>query len=612
LSYLPIEDHGVIGDMHTVALVGKNGTIDWMCFPRFDSPSIFASLLDDAKGGYFQIAPTLEGTNCKQMYWPDTNVLVSRFLSAEGVGEIVDLMPIERPGKGSSELIRRVRVVRGSMGFCVECRPAFNFARDPHRVTIVDTGATFHSPSLSLRLLARIPLEADPRGGVTARFSLHEGESTVFLLQQDHGGDDARQALDEQEANELFEKTVGYWRRWMARCTYRGRWREMVHRSALVLKLLTYAPTGAIVAAPTSSLPELVGGERNWDYRFTWVRDAAFTLYALMRIGFSEEAAAFMNWIEARCQELEPDGSLQIMYGIDGRHKLVEHKLSHLAGYSGSQPVRIGNGAYRQHQLDIYGELMDSVYLYNKYGSPISYDLWQNLRHLLDWVCDNWHREDHGIWETRGGARHFVYSKVMCWVALDRGLRLAEKRSFPASHDRWLKCRDAIYEEVQHKGWNAKRQAFVQSYGSESLDAANLIMPLVFFLSPTDPRMLATIDSINRSPSKGGLASDSLVLRYNSQDGMDGLKGEEGSFNMCTFWLVEALTRSRDSNPKNLHQAQLLFEQILGYANHLGLFAEETGPRGEALGNFPQALTHLALISSAFNLDRALGKSGAG
>jgi GH15 family glucan-1,4-alpha-glucosidase len=403
---------------------------------------------------------------------------------------------------------------------------------------------------------------------------------------------------------------VDYWRRWIAKCTYTGRWREVVHRSALALKLLTYEPTGAIVAAPTCSLPEGVGGERNWDYRFTWIRDAAFTLYGLMRIGFTQEAAQFMRWIEARCHELNTDGSLQIMYGIDGRHTLTEETLEHLDGYKGSRPVRVGNEAYNQLQLDIYGELMDSVYLYNKYGSPISYDLWANLRQLVNWVCDNWQRKDEGVWEVRGGQQHFLYSKLMCWVALDRGLRLADKRSFPADRDRWLKVRDQIYEEIMTKGWNPKREAFVQHYGSDSLDAANLMMPLVFFLSPTDPRMLSTLNAINSPPEKGGLVSNSLVYRYNVEETADGLQGEEGTFNICTFWLVEALTRAGRDNRARLDEARLMFEQMLGYANHLGLYAEETGSRGEALGNFPQAFTHLALISAAFNLDRALGTRG--
>jgi GH15 family glucan-1,4-alpha-glucosidase len=354
-------------------------------------------------------------------------------------------------------------------------------------------------------------------------------------------------------------------------------------------------------------LPEYIGGERNWDYRYTWIRDAAFTLYGLLRIGFTEEAAQFMKWLEQRCREHNPDGSLQVMYGIDGRHQLTEEILDHLEGYQGSAPVRIGNGAYDQLQLDIYGELMDSVYLYNKHGEPISYDLWIHLRQLLDWVCENWQRADEGVWEVRGGRHQFVYSKLMCWVALDRGLRLADKRSFPADRERWLRVRDQIYEEIFTRGWNPQRQVFVQHYDTDSLDAGSLIMPLVFFLSPTDPRMLATLDAIYRSPKQGGLVSNSLVYRYNPTESPDGLKGNEGTFNMCTFWLVEALTRAGRMERYRLDEARLIFEEMLGYANHLGLFAEEIGPSGEALGNFPQAFTHLALISAAWSLDRELG-----
>jgi len=412
--------------------------------------------------------------------------------------------------------------------------------------------------------------------------------------------------LRHHEAIQLFDDTVAYWRRWIGKCTYQGRWRETVERSALTLKLLTYEPTGAIIAAPTCSLPEMIGGSRNWDYRYTWIRDASFTLYALLRIGFTEEAAQFMLFLENRCQELDLDDPLQIMYGIDGYHDLNEEILDHLEGYKGSYPVRIGNGAYKQLQLDIYGELMDSVYLFNKYGTPISYDLWLSLRRLLNWVCDNWQRQDEGIWETRGGRKDYIYSNLMCWVALDRGLRLAQKRSFPADHQRWLKERDRIYEEIMAKGWSHERQAFVQYYGSTSLDASNLIMPLVFFMSPTDPRMLKTLDAINSPPEQGGLVSDSLVYRYNPEEAPDGLSGTEGTFNLCTFWLVEALTRAGKVDRKRLDRARLIFEQMLSYANHLGLYAEETGSSGEALGNFPQAFTHVSLISAAWNLNRAI------
>jgi GH15 family glucan-1,4-alpha-glucosidase len=459
-----------------------------------------------------------------------------------------------------------------------------------------------------LGLATGVPLQQDQDSiGVQADFTLSEGESAVFLLQGIDPGATCDACMSTEEAHDAFIKTVNYWRRWISGCTYTGRWRETVHRSALALKLLTYKPTGAIIAAPTAGLPEVIGGERNWDYRYTWIRDAAFTLYGLLRIGFTEEATAFMQWLEARCHEPNPDGSLQIMYGIDGRHQIKEENLEHLDGYKSSRPVRIGNDAFTQLQLDIYGELMDSVYLFNKYGNPISYDLWIHLRRLIDYVCENWQQKDEGIWEVRDVRRHFVYSKLMCWVALDRGLRLAGKRSFPADHNRWQKVRDQIYEEIMSRGWNKDCQAFVQSYESTTLDASNLIMPLIFFLSPTDPRMLKTLRAFLRPLNEGGLVSNSLVYRYNAAESADGLSGEEGTFNMCTFWLVEALTRAGRVDPKKLDDARLIFEQMLGYANHLGLYAEETGSCGEALGNFPQAFTHIALISAAFNLDRALG-----
>ncbi|MCP5119325.1 MAG: glycoside hydrolase family 15 protein, partial [bacterium] len=602
-SYQPIENYGVIGDMHTVALVGLNGSIDWLCYPHFDSPSVFAAVLDDTKGGRFRICPAdANGVNYKQFYWPETNVLVTRFLSGRGVAEVIDLMPV---GTDTRTVVRYVNVLRGSMPFRVECRPAFNFARDEHTVKLSPHGACFHSPDLSLGLATRVELRQDG-AGVVGEFTLEVEQAATFILNGVPPGAGCPQAISEDEARELFENTVRYWRRWVSHCTYTGRWREMVNRSALALKLLTYQPTGAIVAAPTCSLPEDLGGVRNWDYRYTWIRDAAFTIYGLLRVGFTEEAAQFMRWLEARCHEVNPDDSLQIMYGIDGRHKLTEETLDHLEGYKGSRPVRVGNGAYDQLQLDIYGELLDSVYLYNKYGEPISYELWTYLRRLINWVCDHWQTKDEGVWEVRGGRQHFVYSKLMCWVAVDRGIRLADRRSFPADRDRWLKTRDQIYEEILEKGWNDQRQAFVQHYGSNSLDASNLIMPLVFFMSPTDPRMLQTLDAINSPPSRGGLVSNSLVYRYNARETADGLSGDEGTFNICTFWLVEALTRAGRHDRRRLEQARLIFERMLGYANHLGLYAEETGHSGEALGNFPQAFTHLALISAAFNLDRAL------
>ncbi len=429
--------------------------------------------------------------------------MVTRFLSPEGVGQVVDFMPVglKENEPGYQCLIRRLQVIRGTMHFHVECHPAFNYARSDHQIQLDPTCVTFHSSDLSLALHTKTVLKKDGKG-VVADFALHEGQEADFVLGELGSKQCPHVSLSPQEADALFRQTVAYWRRWLGKYTYTGRWREMVQRSALVLKLLTFEPTEAIVAAPTCSLPEGIGGERNWDYRYTWIRDASFTVYGLLRIGFTEEAAQFMKWIESRCHEPNPDGSLQIMYGIDGRHTLTEETLPHLERYKGSSPVRVGNGAYGQLQFDIYGELMDSVYLYNKHGVPISFDLWADLRRLINWVCDNWHRKDEDVWEVRGGQQHFIYSKLMCWVAVDRGLRLAEKRSFPADRLKWLSVRDAIYEEIMTQGWSESRQAFVQRYGCDTLDAANLMMPLVFFLSPGDHRTLKTLDSTLQSPDK--------------------------------------------------------------------------------------------------------------
>jgi GH15 family glucan-1,4-alpha-glucosidase len=607
-SYQPIENYGIIGNMRTAALVGMNGSIDWLCLPYFDSPSVFAAILDDRKGGRFRVAPVSEDIRYKQFYWPSTNVLVTRFLHADGVGEVEDYMPVGGAGAAPDQLIRRVRVVRGAMPFHLECRPRLNYARDTHETHLDEHGARFTGRDVSLGLAAPMRLQQDG-DGVVVDFVLKEGEKATFVLRLLDPKEQHRRCPELDEAEELFRVTVEYWRRWLSHCTYHGRWREIVQRSALTLKLLSFEPTGAIVAAPTCSLPEAIGGVRNWDYRYTWIRDAAFTVYGLLRIGFTEEAARFRDWLQERWHDADSnsDGPLQLMYGVDGRADLTEETLDHLEGYRGSRPVRIGNAAHRQLQLDIYGELMDAVYLHNKYVEPIGYDSWLRLRRLIDWLCDNWKREDEGIWEVRGGRRHFVYSKLMSWVAMDRSLRLADKRSFPADRSRWLKVRDEIYEEVMTKGWDARRKAFMQAYGSDTLDASSLLMPLVFFMAPNDPRMLSTVDAIRRQLDAGGLAADGLVYRYDPGAAPDGLPGREGTFNMCSFWLVEALTRAGRTDPSRLDDARLLFEQMLGYANHLGLYAEQTGTSGEALGNFPQAFTHLALISAAFNLDRTLG-----
>ena len=602
-DYLPIAEHGIIGDLHSIALVGTDGTIDWYCCPRFDSPSVFGAILDKTRGGFYRIAPATDDWTPKQLYFPDTNVLITRFLTPAGVGEVQDFMPIQPPGAPvhRHRLIRRVLGVRGEMRFRVEVEPRFNYARDPHEVFFHENGVLFRSTDLCLALETATPLRQQGEAGVYCEFALLPGESATFVLEQVPESYVPRK-YSEDETREAFERTVEYWRRWLAQSRYQGRWRETMHRSALTLKLMTYQPTGAIVAAPTTSLPEHIGGGRNWDYRYTWIRDAAFSLYALLRLGFTEEAGAFMSWLTDRFRESRSlaTGPLQIMYGIDGNPELEEEILDHLEGYRGSAPVRIGNGAATQLQLDIYGELIDSVYLYNKYGQAISHDSWMDLTRVIEWVCENWDQADEGIWEVRGGRQHFTYSRLMSWVALERAIRIATQRGLPANLGDWQAARDRIYHQIVSKGWHDERQAFVQHFDTDVLDASVLLMPLVKFIAPTDPRWLSTLDAMTQE-----LVSDSLVYRYNIQATPDGLEGEEGTFSICTFWYVEALAQAG-----RLDEARLAFEKMLTYANHLGLYSEQIGLTGEALGNFPQAFTHLALISAAYDLDRRLSAAG--
>jgi GH15 family glucan-1,4-alpha-glucosidase len=607
-DYLPIAEHGLVGDLHTVALIGTTGTIDWYCCPAFDAPSVFGCILDSEKGGFYALRPDSDEWQSKQLYFPDTNILITRFFTHHGVGEVQDFMPIEPAGMAMHRhrLIRRVVVVRGEMRFMIEVQPRFDYGRAEHEVEMHPHGVVFRSPDLTLALegaIAKAMGSSNRRierigGGIRATFELTAGESQTFVLErvpEDH----IARPYPEHETAASFDATVRYWRGWVGQARYKGRWREMLTRSALTLKLLTYAPTGALVAAPTTSLPEQLGGERNWDYRYTWIRDAAFSLYGLLRLGFTEEAAAFMQWLTDRTREWEigPGGPLQIMYGIDGRKELTEFEHPTWSGYRDSHPVRIGNAAADQRQLDIYGELIDSIYLYNKYGKPISYDTWENVRRIVDWLCENWDNVDEGIWETRGGQKEFTYSRLMSWVAIERAIRMNRARGLPGDIVGWLGERDRIYNQIMKKGWSDERQAFVQHYGSDVLDASILLMPLVLFIAPTDPRWLSTLDAIGDE-----LVSDSLVYRYNIEASPDGLRGDEGTFSICSFWYVEALTRAG-----KLEEARLAFEKMLTYANHLGLYSEEIGPTGEQLGNFPQAFTHLALISAAFNLDRALG-----
>jgi GH15 family glucan-1,4-alpha-glucosidase len=592
----PIENHGIIGDLRTVALVALDGWIDFLCWPRFDSPSVFASILDDDRGGRFELQPELLDARRRQLYLPDTNVLLTRFLSHNGVAELSDFFALAGADSGQ-RLIRRAKAVRGVLQFRMRCAPRFDYARAGHESYQENDTVVFRSlgaDGLALRLRATVPVRLED-GDAFAEFELAPGESAAFIIEDaTHGVDSAAAASD--YVTNTFKEVSDYWRRWVARSTYRGRWRDIVNRSSLVLKLLTSAEHGAMVAAATFGLPEDIGGVRNWDYRYTWIRDAAFTVYAFLRLGHTDEANGFMRWLSDRETECGPDGSLRLMYGVDGHEEMVETELPHLRGYRDSTPVRVGNAALEQLQLDIYGELMDAIYLSDKHGEQVSFRAWEGIVRSTDWLTRNWHRPDESIWEVRGGRREFLHSRLMCWVALDRAIRLSRKRSLPAPLVQWLDVRDAIYHSIHNDFWDPKQQAFVQSKGSTALDASCLLMPLVRFISPTDPRWLSTLKAVGEQ-----LVDDSLVFRYSTEHGTDGLSGGEGTFNMCSFWYVECLARSGD-----VAQARFLFEKMLGYANHVGLFAEELGPAGEHLGNFPQAFTHLALISAAYYLDRAL------
>ncbi|MET0190714.1 MAG: glycoside hydrolase family 15 protein [Pseudonocardia sediminis] len=598
-GYLPIAEHGIIGDLRSAALVGTNGTVDWFCAPRFDSPSVFASLLDAEKGGHWSLTPTCEVATRHQFYYPDSNILITRFLTDHGIVEVQDFMVVLRPhDEGHRQrLVRRVTSVRGEVGMAVEIAPRTDYARERPDVEATDGGVRFTGGSVALDLASTVGLEVGD-AQASAEFTLAEGDSEVFVLEVgDRAGHDG--TIDLPAAEELFAGTVAFWQQWLSRSTYEGRWRERVHRSALTLKMLTHEPTGAVIASPTMALPEQLGGERNWDYRYVWMRDAAFTLYALLRLGFTEEAGAFISWMTERFESPGDgkQGPLRVMYTIDGDETPAEVELDHLDGYRGSRPVLCGNGASDQLQLDIYGEIVDSVYLYNKYGSGISHDDWQNLTVIVDWVRENWDQPDEGIWETRAGRQDHVFSRLMCWVAIERMIRMARQRGLPGDVAAWTTSRDEIYDQIMERGWDPKVGSFVQRYGATTLDASVLLMPMVKFCSPTEPRFLATLDAINAD-----LVVDTLVFRYDVEDSPDGLDGGEGTFSMCSFWNVEAMTRAG-----RLEHARIALEKMFSYGNHLGLYAEEIGLTGDQLGNFPQAFTHLSLISSAINLDRALG-----
>jgi GH15 family glucan-1,4-alpha-glucosidase len=596
MSYQPIENYGIIGDLNTVALVGLNGSIDFMCFPEFDSPSVFAALLDDKNGGYFQISPVLGSVKNKQLYIPDSNVLLTRFLSGEGVGEITDFMPVKDLSRGNL-LVRRITNVRGSVTYRMFCRPRFDYARSDHSTELKDNRiifTSFGSDKTALLLQSSVNLQVSD-GDAIAEFTLGAGQSADFILGQYSANRPPITNIEAFVSSGMFE-TINYWKDWVALSKYRGRWGEMINRSALVLKLMTAGKYGSLIASPTFSLPENIGGDRNWDYRYTWIRDASFTIYTMINLGYTKEAGAFMKWIEKECQDIGKAGYLGLMRRINGGNTPDEQVLSTMEGYRKSSPVRIGNNAKDQVQLDIYGELMDSVYLYNKYGEPISFSFWKDLSNQMDWLCGNWTQEDEGIWEVRGGKRRFLYSRLMCWVAFDRAIRLAQTRSFPFP-DNWVQQRDKIFSTIFTDFWNDDLKAFVQYEGADTVDAAALLMPLMRFISPTDPMWLSTLKAIENA-----LVSDSLVYRYrHTEAASDGLKSGEGTFSMCTFWYIECLSRSGQ-----LQKARLYFEKMIGYANHLGLYSEQLGFQGEHLGNFPQAFTHLGLISAALNLNDRL------
>jgi GH15 family glucan-1,4-alpha-glucosidase len=599
--YPPIAEHGLIGDLQTAALVTTDGTVDWWCSPRFDSPSVFGSLLDHDNGGHFSIRPEGDDYVTRQLYFPDTAILITRFMTPDGVGEVIDFMPVEDPHRARDRhrLVRVVRCVRGQMRFAMECEPRLDYGRQPHELALTDDGAVFHTPTLQLTLHGS-GLRAMQRDGNDLRGALTVTAGQAAGVALESAAEGPPRTTTPEELLESFTQTARFWRSWLGRSSYRGRWREQVDRSAITLKLLTYAPTGALVAAPTAGLPEQVGGERNWDYRFTWVRDGSFSVHALLGLGFTDEAEAFMRWMGDRVTEqagqAEGSGPLKIMYRVDGSSDLSEESLDRWEGYAGSKPVRIGNGAADQLQLDIYGELMDSVWLSNRNGIRIGHPGWVKLVQIADWVCDNWDQPDEGVWETRGGRQNFTYGRLQCWVALDRMVRLAGEYGRPADLARWVGERDRIYEQIMERGWNPERRAFTQHDKSEVLDASLLMMPLVGFVVPDDPMWLSTLDAMDTE-----LVSDSLVYRYDPSASPDGLRGHEGTFSICSFWYVDALARSG-----RLEQARLAFEKMFTYANHLGLYAEEIGQTGEQLGNFPQAFTHLSLINAAVNLNHQL------
>lgn len=601
-SYPPIADYALIGDAHSAALVSRDGSIDWCCFHRFDARPVFARLLDRGRGGHFHIAP-MEPYTATRRYLPGTNVLETRFTTAAGAVTVVDCFAVtddsgdpaaERPHP-HHQLLRFIRGERGTVRIVVDFSPRFDYGRTVPRIEMPEAGvALVYGGADALVYQSAVHVIQEGLADCRSEMAVRAGEETFVAATYaaPHELRAARLSLDDARA--AVDRTRRFWERWAARCTYDGPYREAVLRSALVLKALTNEPTGAIVAAPTTSLPEAIGGVRNWDYRFTWLRDAALSLYALFILGYVDEAHAFMTWLKRTTAGRADE--LQAVYGVGGERFLPEVEMAWLEGYRGSRPVRVGNAAADQFQLDVYGYLLDTAWLYHRHGGEVEGAFWDLIRGAVDAVARQWMEPDRGIWEVRGATRHFVSSKVMCWVAVDRAIRLARARGLPADLERWQALRRTIRRRVEAEGVAPDSGAFVQAFGARALDASNLLIPLVRFLPPEDPRIVATVRRTERE-----LAVDGLVYRY--ADG-DGLPGGEGAFLICTWWLVDNLALIGD-----VPRARELFERTLGFANDVGLLAEQVDPAtGALLGNFPQAFSHIGLIGAAMNL----WKAGAG
>jgi GH15 family glucan-1,4-alpha-glucosidase len=596
-GYLPLSAYGLIGDCRSAALVGRDGSIDWLCLPRFDDPSLFGRILDARKGGHWQIAPR-GPYQATTRYRDRTNLLFTTFATRTGRVALTDFMPLHRETIAHHarphphpRLVRLVECLTGEMTLHNDMAPAPDYGRNG-AVPLAAHDGRLHADAGRLHICIR------GSGGIDApqqTFTLRAGEAVAYALIASDSQDCDDQPWTVERARVLLRETREFWWRWIGTVRYDGPYQEPVWRSALALKLMTYSPTGAIIAAPTTSLPELIGGERNWDYRFTWLRDAAFTLYAFFQLGLTDEAHAFFDWLARIGIGGSDHPGVDNLYTLDGGRNAHEYTLDHLEGYRGSRPVRIGNGAARQLQLDVYGEVMDSAYLYARFGGGITQQLWKELRAIVDLAIARWEEPDSSIWEVRGGERHFTYSKVMCWTAVDRGLRIAERYGLPHDAERWRTARTRIHRRVVAEGFSTRLNAFTQSLGSEVLDASLLRMLQVRFLPDRDPRLAGTVDAIAERLREGV-----LVRRYRSHETQDGLPGGEGAFLLCSFWLVDAY-----AHLGRLEEAERLFERLLSLQAGCGLFSEEAdGRTGDLLGNYPQAFTHLALVGAAVNIER--------